>query len=1816
MSMFFGLNRTYSTEAETTENVFSVGSTLNNGLVGLWKLNEQEGTVAYDSTSNGYNGTHVNTLLDQSGVFDTSSHFNGTSSRVDLPNTSNYNFGDYNSLSVWFNIDNFDGGGDVDLIGFHNGSSNRFLLMVSRTEQKIVLHDDIDNSGLSTYGTTILEAGKWYHVVVTLDANNGKKIYLNGELDGSNSKTTTLGGLGDHTPYIGRHSVYNYFNGYISDVGIWNKVLSASEINELTHPYLPEKSFTEQSTLNSGLVAHYKNSNKNIHRLVDYSGNGHHGTIDGAVYANGVFGRSLVFDSSTPDGCVVKDRDELTPSGAFTLLARFKLSVLDSNSWIVDKKGEYRIFVEGDGNLNFDVFQTETPSEVFMRIQAPVGYITTDVWYTVVATYDGSGNRSGMSMSVNNVIPTLTLAQSSSITGIQNQGNDLVIGRFLDWDFFSTDGYIDEITLWSRVLTESEITELVSPYPSVAGFQNQSTLNACSLGLWKLNDQSGTTAVDSSSNGSDGTYYNTPTLKQPGVFDTCAEFDSASSEYVRLPNTNLDFEYNDAFSISAWVYKEGALSAVIISKMLSSGTYRGWAFWSESNGNITFALRNTLSLQIYARSNLSVSFDTWNHVLVTYDGSGLLSGVNIYINGVLSTLGSNSDTLSNNTIITSADSFIGVRDQTSLPFDGKISDVGIWNKVLSASEINELTHPYLPEKSFTEQSTLNSGLVAHYKNSNNNIHRLVDYSGNGYHGTIDGTSYEPSVFRYGLDFESDNSNNIALPDNPGLDWGNQVSIFARIKLESQKWQVILCREAVQGVDLNFLGINTSGQIRFHEASGIDVLSSNTLLSVRVWYDILVVKDGNSRKLYINGSLDSSNTTGVAPDNVDDIFHIGATISNNNRDYFDGVIDEVSIWNRPLTSDEALECSTNPYDKILTSSDTLDRNLVGLWKLNDQSGTTAVDSSVYEQHGTYYNTPTLKQPGVFDTCVEFDASSSEYVRLPNTNLDFEYNDAFSIAAWVNIDTLRMQGILFKCQDSGDYRGYGLWMESDGDITCRVRHDTNSRIYKRSSDSITTNKWHLIVFTYDGSTNSSGANIYIDGNKVTNWYAEVDTLGNDTIQNSINANIGARNDANSMAFDGKISDVGVWSKELTASEVNELAHPYLPENVFPTGSTLNAGLVAAYKLNEKYDLPVIDYSGNSNHGTNNGATIKQPGVFDTCFLFDSTNENVTTSSLSTLGLQSSDISFSFWFNPDVVNSEDYLIGSRDAESDGSTNFYVRINSNGTLTFRVETLSGTQFISITGGSISVGNWYHVVGIYNRTNKSGELFVNNSSIGNDSYTETSPVLDNHIIYIGDRNAARQYYGKLSDVSVWSKALTASEINELTHPYLPATSFPEQSTLNTGIVAHYKNSNNNIPRLVDYSGNGHHGSIENDSSYTESVYKYGFSLNGADQDLRTPLLSELGLTTGSFSVSVRFKADNLSGVQGLVGSRRNIHTHNVFVFRCDGSKLDFFVGTLGGDGVFDIANVGNLTAGEWHNAVAVYDEENENAYVYLDGVLVGSATSFLNPTMTLTDNQIYIGSRYYQEWFEGDIDEVIVWNKVLTSSEVTELQKPYPVFDYDSTLNTDLVAAYQFDEMEGTSLFDHSGNALHGVNGGASLLSEGMLSGDNAYTFVDSEDDNILVSDNDTLTPDQAFSILCLVKPNTLTGEYNTLFQKPYEYALHIYNDTVIFRIYQAGTSTYMGKIITYETTPIDSTSEYYAILATYNGVGNRGGMNIYVNNVNQTTGDQSSWSITGIGNTSNSLNIGGTVGNADFDVDKIYYWTKELSSDERTELDQFLNS
>lgn len=175
-------------------------------------------------------------------------------------------------------------------------------------------------------------------------------------------------------------------------------------------------------------------------------------------------------------------------------------------------------------------------------------------------------------------------------------------------------------------------------------------------------------------------------LFPPATFDNeySGQFDGINDS-VNFGN-NLAYGTGSQWSWGFWV-KGNNFAAVraIFAKMTSDANSYGHRVVVMTTGQLRVQLRGPGGLAtVDSVSTLTAS--TWQHVMVTYSGSGNISGLKMYINAVVDTA-TPSGVIGDMTNASSA--YVGISN-TSWPWSGMIDEATFWNKQLSLAEVQEL----------------------------------------------------------------------------------------------------------------------------------------------------------------------------------------------------------------------------------------------------------------------------------------------------------------------------------------------------------------------------------------------------------------------------------------------------------------------------------------------------------------------------------------------------------------------------------------------------------------------------------------------------------------------------------------------------------------------------------------------------------------------------------------------------------------------------------------------------------------------------------------------------------------------------------------------------------------------------------------------------------------------------------------------------------------------------------------------------------------------------------------------------------------------
>lgn len=274
---------------------------------------------------------------------------------------------------------------------------------------------------------------------------------------------------------------------------------------------------------------------------------------------------------------------------------------------------------------------------------------------------------------------------------------------------------------------------------------------------------------------------------------------------------------------------------------------------------------------------------------------------------------------------------INLNANTSSSFSSTDLPSGIWHIVVQALNVNheilysgETDISIQPDFSISVflQFDVNTGNlifnISLGETSTDNLIALYPFYGNANdlsgnnNGIVEGASLVADRFgnqksAYSFDGVDDY---IRIPDHSSLTpFDQQFSIATWIKNEGSRNKFILYkgnrynnREYSMGISENALAgfsINNNGM--WHEDQiGIN---SELIINDNEWYFLVGVWDGNEMKIYLNGNLENSKVVSAVIGNFDSDLFIGTYGGEIERYAFKGTIDDIAIFNKPLSATE-------------------------------------------------------------------------------------------------------------------------------------------------------------------------------------------------------------------------------------------------------------------------------------------------------------------------------------------------------------------------------------------------------------------------------------------------------------------------------------------------------------------------------------------------------------------------------------------------------------------------------------------------------------------------------------------------------------------------------------------------------------------------------------------------------------------------------------------------------------------------------------------------------------------------------------------------
>ncbi len=456
---------------------------------------------------------------------------------------------------------------------------------------------------------------------------------------------------------------------------------------------------------------------------------------------------------------------------------------------------------------------------------------------------------------------------------------------------------------------------------------------------------------------------------------------------------------------------------------------------------------------------------------------------------------------------------------------------------------------------------------------------LKDSTANAHHGTPSGTSLVDGISNKARSFNG-SSDQVTAPDSD--DW-----YFAANPFTIDFWiNITNTTTGTNGFIEQYVDANNrwgfwldTTNMQFNIISGGATKASYTFapgLSPNTWYHVAITRSGTIVAIYINGvSQTLTVTTAISTNEVPNLassLYFGSAYFNSGWRYLGGKMDELRVSkgvafsaedvaeayrmgrdhviSETITSTNLSSATKLPFfiasDRLGTfmqmtygesafANNEPDGNTVGLWHLDEQSGSTAYikDSSGNSNHGTPTGTTFVQ--GKIGKARTFNGSS-DYIRAASSG--YRSADSLgSISAWIRLNNLTNSQTIFQSADEATDNYFLQFRVNATTGTLSILQKNNDTYDQVSSNTaLVAGNWYHVAVVSSGTAYT----LYINGKSETlsvgsgsntgDWFA--DTPNRDNIMIGMN-----KRSTSSDYLAGTIDEVIVDNVARTANEIRQ-------------------------------------------------------------------------------------------------------------------------------------------------------------------------------------------------------------------------------------------------------------------------------------------------------------------------------------------------------------------------------------------------------------------------------------------------------------------------------------------------------------------------------------------------------------------------------------------------------------------------------------------------------------------------------------------------------
>jgi Concanavalin A-like lectin/glucanases superfamily len=650
-------------------------------------------------------------------------------------------------------------------------------------------------------------------------------------------------------------------------------------------------------------------------------------------------------------------------------------------------------------------------------------------------------------------------------------------------------------------------------------------------------DDTGGNIVDSSGNGLTGTVNGGVTYGASGKVGNAISFDG-NSGYIDAGNV---LNFDSSFTISLWAYFNNTSGyRELVAK---SGNAADWDFQTES-GVFKFYIVTTNGG--YSVSSVTVAqTGKWYHTAVVWDKANSL--LKLYVNGVLE----GSASVGGDRITNSNDLCIGQSCVWGGRYlNGSLDEISVWTRALSDSDVSSIYNNQLG--GVTVSGNL-IGPVAQPLPDNASSTAWTNMTGNRllYHmneqiGATDSVGGNALIPTGNVTAVTGKFGNAVNFNGSGASMSTQSNATAQSLTAWVKFNSFTggYEHMIRGDDDGFcFGVASDNH---WVGCGSEAGSGPTLGQ---WYFVAIVQ---GQGVYINGAITSA---GVPPG-------LGGQHKLNlgGPPYGEWCsscsIDELGLWSGTLTQSQITAMYNSGAGTVLTGSES---GLVDLYHFNQSTFSPSISDTSGQGNTGTVNGSVVSMPGVISGALKTDGSSGVITSQPLSG--FDSSASHTVLTWIHVDDPDQSGnygAVAWTLGGTNCNGNPVANVNNGNLN--INPNCTGYFVPMASMSTLYNSWHLIGYTYDGS--SQNIITYLDGNQhATGNYGFAGDVGSPI---AVGANWTGQGSF-SQFFNGRFDEFSVWNRVLSPTEISNIyLNQAMPIAFNGNGNSFNLTNVVTYGL----------------------------------------------------------------------------------------------------------------------------------------------------------------------------------------------------------------------------------------------------------------------------------------------------------------------------------------------------------------------------------------------------------------------------------------------------------------------------------------------------------------------------------------------------------------------------------------------------------------------------------------------------------------------------